>query len=120
MVTVEAYILKNCYFSEKALFRLNSMNINSNLKVVHVENNEEDKTKYKKLNKMDTFPQIFISNGKRRHKIGGSSDLDNLERMIDEMNSYNFSIKSFCLFHDLLNQSKNKVKSKTKKKKKKE
>ena len=105
---IEAYILEDCYFSQKALYRLNSMNIKSKLKIIHVKKDEKIKDKYKKLNNMNTFPQIFILNGKKRHKIGGSSDLDNLERMIDEMKTYEFSIKSFCLFHDLLNKKKKK------------
>jgi glutaredoxin len=102
MISIDIYVLKDCYFSQKALYRLNSLNLNCDINVTKVT--ETTKEKYKRKNKMDTFPQIFILNDKKKFKIGGSTDLDNLERMIDEMNTYEFSIKSFCLFHELLNK----------------
>ena len=104
MITIEAYILENCYFSEKALYRLNSLNIKKHLKITKVT--QKTKDKYKKENKMNTFPQIFIKNGKTRYKIGGSTDLDNIERMVEEIKKYEFSIKEFCLFNDLLTKKK--------------
>lgn len=104
MITIEAYILENCYFSEKALYRLNSLNIKKHLQITKVT--QKTKDKYKKENKMNTFPQIFIKNGKTRYKIGGSTDLDNIERMVEEIKNYEFSIKAFCLFNDLLTKKK--------------
>ena len=61
MITIEAFILENCYFSEKALYRLNSLNIKKHLKITKVT--QQTKDRYKKENKMNTFPQIFIKNG---------------------------------------------------------
>jgi glutaredoxin len=63
--------LSGCPFSKKAEELLEEHQIAFKLiKVSH-----DSKGKYKKLNKMETFPQIFIISKKSRIKIGGSDML---------------------------------------------
>lgn len=69
-------ILKNCPYSEKAFTLLKKLkkkhrfNINSTTITT-----EEEKQYYKKLDKIDTFPHVFVKKNIRYHKIGGCSEL---------------------------------------------
>lgn len=103
IMKVEAYILDGCYFSEKALYSLTKNIKEENLKIINVPDDVKIKNKYKKKNKMSTFPQIFIKVNKKKIKIGGSDDLMNMYRIINEIKTYTFSLESLCLFNDLLN-----------------
>ena len=51
------------------------------------------KDEYKKKHSMETFPQIFIKNaGKKKQKIGGSSDLENYINLINNIKKSKMNI----------------------------
>ena len=52
---------------------------------------QSEKNKYKKMNKMDTFPQIFLVDNDEKIKIGGYSDTINLLALIFENKKINYS-----------------------------
>ena len=70
-----AYILKDCYYSNCANDLLKKQKIN--FKKIDVPQDETIKNKLKKLNKMNTFPQIMYqkNNTSKMEKIGGYDDL---------------------------------------------
>ena len=67
------YILKGCPYSMMANDILKQ---NPNNQLIYVDPSEKDK--YKKLNHMSTFPQIFYIKDGQRIKIGGYDDLSSL------------------------------------------
>lgn len=71
-----AYILKDCYYSSMAsdLLKKNKIKYKKYL----IPQDETIKTKIKKKNKMNTFPQIFfkLSNDSKLVKIGGYDELN--------------------------------------------
>jgi len=80
------YVLAGCPYCNRALQILEENKLKH--KAIIVENTEEKKSFYKKQNKMNTFPQIFIKlRGDDFIKIGGC---DNLIETLD----YCKSIKS--------------------------
>ena len=114
---LEIYSLIGCYFSSKAEYMVTDLKLKNKIKIIKVKCEEKDK--YKKKNNMDTFPQIFVVNGKKRFKIGGSTDLENCLRIIDEIKNNNIDINSLCMFNTLINEkSKNSKNSKNSKKNK--
>ena len=71
------YVLKECPYCNRALDTLKENNIKH--KAIIVENNEEAKSYYKKQNKMNTFPQIFLQVNKDNYiKVGGNDNLEEL------------------------------------------
>jgi glutaredoxin len=95
------YYLDGCYYSNNALqqmIQLNKSKLTS--KEIDKLNNQDfvflkkkknlkvpfnvelvyhrNKSAYKRKNKMMTFPQIFNIEGKRRTKIGGNDDIEQL------------------------------------------
>jgi len=71
------YVLNECPYCNRALNTLKENNIK--YKSIIVENNEESKSYYKKQNKMNTFPQIFLQVNKDNYiKVGGNDDLQEL------------------------------------------
>lgn len=74
------YVLETCPYCNNALRLLNENKIK--YKSIIVENTEEAKNFYKKQNKMNTFPQIFLQQNKDNFiKIGGN---DNLVELLDQ------------------------------------
>lgn len=67
------YILKGCPYSMMAN-ELLKKNLNNQL--IYIDHSEKDK--YKKLNNMSTFPQIFYIKNDKRINIGGYNDLSSL------------------------------------------
>lgn len=67
------YILKGCPYSMLADEILKK---NSNNQLIYVDYSEKDK--YKKMNHMSTFPQIFYIKDGLKIKIGGYDDLSSL------------------------------------------
>ena len=66
------YVLEGCPYCEKALRILNENNMKYKKIVVETE---EEKQYYKKKNKMNTFPQIFLQKSKTENiKVGGCDD----------------------------------------------
>lgn len=70
------------------------------LKIIKV--NQKDKDKFKKKNNMNTFPQIFLVNGKNKIKIGGSDKLENILRIINEVKTYEITLENVCLMNELI------------------
>lgn len=95
------YSLVGCYFSQKAELIMMDYKLGKKLKVIKVL--QKDKSKYKKKNKMETFPQIFIVDSKSKIKIGGSDKLENILRIINEIKTYEITINNVCALNDLIN-----------------
>lgn len=72
---IVAYILKDCYYSSMANDLLKKNRIK--FKKFNVPQDENIKSKIKKKNKMNTFPQIFYQENisSKLKKIGGYDDL---------------------------------------------
>jgi glutaredoxin len=76
---------------------------NIKYKAIIVEDN--DKEKYKKLNKMNTFPQIFINVGQDNYfKIGGNDDLIETLEIVKAINNSNVSLDAVYYLHRLMNK----------------
>jgi glutaredoxin len=65
MIRLQIYSLIGCYFSQKAELSMMDFKLGDKLEIIKVE--DEEKEKYKKLNKMNTFPQIFLLNNKKKN-----------------------------------------------------
>lgn len=91
---IVAYILKDCYYSSMANDLLKKNRIK--FKKFNVPQDENIKSKIKKKNKMNTFPQIFYQENinSKNIKIGG---YDELNHYIEIKNSikYNKLNKNF-------------------------
>jgi glutaredoxin len=72
---INIYSLNGCGYSRRSEVALINNNIEH--KVIKVE--WDNMSKYKKQNKMNTFPQIFyVDKKEKKHKIGGSDDLNKI------------------------------------------
>ena len=85
---IELYILNGCPYCIMAVDILNKKKIKYNSIVVAYDKKEE----YKKLHKMETFPQIFIKKGKQKIKIGGLSELTKYFEIVDNFKKNNIKI----------------------------
>jgi glutaredoxin len=100
-MSIVLYVLKGCPYCNNALILLKENNIKH--KAIVVE--EKDKEKYKKLNKMNTFPQIFINvNGDNYFKIGGFNDLVETMEIVKTIMNSNVSLDSVYYLHKLMNK----------------
>lgn len=109
MTKIKAYCLENCFFSENAKLLLNNNNIEFDLINVKHENKDE----YKKLNKMNTFPQIFLETGDESVKIGGYDDFNKLVKIINDNKNFDNiydKFKNNLNFRDSSNEKKNVLK----------
>lgn len=82
------YALRYCPYSEKAVRISQQLKLKTN--VIWIT--QEDKNRYKKLNNMNTFPQIFYN----KTKIGGCDDLEKLIKICEQINLINIQNKTFC------------------------
>ena len=106
MSKIKAFCLENCYFSENAKLLLNNNNIEFDLVNVRYENKDQ----YKKLNKMNTFPQIFLETGNESVKIGGYDDFNKLINIINDNKKFDdiyYKFKNNLSFQDSKNEKKN-------------
>jgi glutaredoxin len=100
-MSIVLYVLKGCPYCNNALILLKENNIKH--KAIVVE--EKDKEKYKKLNKMNTFPQIFINvNGDNYFKIGGFNDLVETMEIVKTIINSNVSLDAVYYLHKLMNK----------------
>lgn len=74
-----AYLLDNCYYSQEAFHLLKNNHIP--FQYIQVPQDEKIKSKFKKKNKMNTFPQLFLNT----NKIGGYDDLIKYFEIIDQI-----------------------------------
>jgi glutaredoxin len=100
-MSIVLYVLKGCPYCNNALMLLKENNIKH--KAIVVE--DKDKEKYKKLNKMNTFPQIFINvNGDNYFKIGGNDDLVETMEIVKTIMNSNVSLDAVYYLHKLMNK----------------
>jgi glutaredoxin len=90
---------------------LNSLKVLKENKIKHqaiiVENTPEEKNFYKKQNKMDTFPQIFLQIDNDKYmKIGGNYELVNIINYCKTISDSHLSIDS--IYHMYSNMFGNK------------
>jgi glutaredoxin len=95
------YVLETCPYCNQALNVLNQNKIK--YKSIVVENTEEAKRYYKKQNKMDTFPQIFIQESKDNFiKIGGYDNLMDLLNICNNIRSSEISMNAVLHMYKIL------------------
>ena len=95
------YVLEICPYCNNALSILDENKIKYN-KII-VENTEKAKTYYKKQNKMNTFPQIFIQVNKDNYmKVGGSEELNELINYSKSIKSSGVSLDALVLIYKLM------------------
>jgi len=100
---IKLYVLEGCPYCNKALDILKKNKIKH--KKIVVENTEEAKNYYKKKNKMNTFPQIFLDfNESTSMKIGGCSDLENLMDLLNNIKSSGINIDIIYYMYNLLHK----------------
>ena len=88
------YIINGCPFCHKAELLLNSLKIRTRKITVKTS----DKLKYKKQNKMNTFPQILYLKDSKRYKIGGLDELEYLISIVEIKKKFNFDNKTLSFF----------------------
>lgn len=87
------YVLEHCPYCNNSLKILKENKIKH--QTIIVENTIEEKNFYKKQNKMDTFPQIFMQlDSNKFMKIGGNDDLVNIINYCKSISNSNISIDS--------------------------
>jgi glutaredoxin len=91
---IHLYIINGCPFCHKAELLLNSLKLRTNRITVEIS----DKYKYKKRNKMNTFPQIFYIKDKKEYKIGGLDELEYLISIVEIKKKFNFDNKTLSFF----------------------
>ena len=100
-MSIVLYVLKGCPYCNNALMLLKENNIKH--KAIVVE--DKDKEKYKKLNKMNTFPQIFINvNGDNYFKLGGNDDLVETMEIVKTIINSNVSLDAVYYLHKVMNK----------------
>ena len=104
-MSIILYVLKGCPYCDNALMLLKQNNIKH--KSILVETKDMDK--YKKINKMNTFPQIFINIDSNNYfKIGGNDDLVETMEIVKTINNSNVSLDAVYYLHRLMNKKKKK------------
>lgn len=97
------YVLETCPYCNQALTVLSQNKIKH--KSIVVENTEEAKRYYKKQNKMDTFPQIFIQESKDNFiKIGGYDNLMDLLSICSTIKNSEISMNAVSQMCKLLHK----------------
>lgn len=87
------YVLKSCPYCNNAIQMLHDNKYK--YKTIVVNNDEEEKKIYKKINDMKTFPQIFLQvNNDSFIKIGGYNDLIETINQCNNIKESNTSIES--------------------------
>ena len=95
------YVLKDCPYCNNALRILKDNQIEFNS--IYAENIEQ-KELFKKQNKMNTFPQIFLQLDKDNYmKIGGCDNLIELINICNKIKISNTSLDSIYYMYQLLN-----------------
>lgn len=96
------YVLEGCPYCNNSLKLLKDNKIKHKVIVV----DPKDKEKYKKINKMNTFPQIFIAAGKDTYlKIGGNDDFVETLDIVKKIMKSNVSLDAVYYLYRLMNKS---------------
>ena len=93
---ITAFLLEGCGYSEAAGKILKTKKIKH--QIIKVPQDEKIKNNYKKKHKMNTFPQLFFTDEKKKtYKIGGYDDLIYYLDYIENIKSNKLN-KDFILF----------------------
>jgi glutaredoxin-related protein len=93
------YVLETCPYCQNAIQTLQSNKIK--FKTITVNNTEDEKNYYKKQNKMNTFPQIFMQVEKDNYmKLGGNDDLMEIISICKNIKNSNLSMNAIYYFYD--------------------
>lgn len=93
------YVLESCPYCNNSLRILRERKLKHHPIIVK----DEEKEFYKKQNKMNTFPQIFMEIDKDAYiKIGGNSDLEEIINQCDNISNSSVSINSIYYMYQLL------------------
>jgi len=93
------YVLETCPYCQNAIQELKNNKIKH--KTIIVNNTEEDKSYYKKQNKMNTFPQIFMQLKKEEYmKLGGHDDLLEIINICKNIKKSNISMNAIYYFYN--------------------
>jgi len=93
---IHLYIINGCPFCHKAELLLSSLKI----KTKKITVNTIDKTKYKKLHGMNTFPQILYVEKNKKYKIGGLDELEYLISIVEIKKKFDFDYKTLIFFEN--------------------
>lgn len=94
------YVLESCPYCRSALQLLKENNLKH--KSIVVENNE-DKELYKKQNRMDTFPQVFLQVEKDSYmKLGGYDNLSEIVSICKSIKNTDVSMDSIYYMYKTL------------------
>lgn len=91
---INLYVIEGCPFCHKADNLLKSLKLRVNKTIV----SNNDKCKYKKMNKMNTFPQIIYTANNNRYKIGGYEELEYLLSIVELKKKFKFNSKIISYF----------------------
>jgi len=94
MTQLKVFSLEGCYFSQSAEELLNNNNINYCLKKV----TQNEKQAIKDVNKMNTFPQVFLETSKKDIKVGGFTELKSLSELVNKKDNFD------NIFNEISNQ----------------
>lgn len=95
------YVLETCPYCKNSIQTLQSKKIK--FKTIIVNNTEDEKNYYKKQNKMNTFPQIFMQIEKDNYmKLGGNDDLIEIINICENIKKSNVSMNAIYYFYDNL------------------
>jgi glutaredoxin len=106
MYQLKIYSLEGCPYSMNAEKLLKNNNIDFNL----IKVSYDEKDHYKQLNKMNTFPQIFLETNQENIKIGGYSDLNDIYNTINDNTTFDnmlSKLRTKLTFQNTLNEKKN-------------
>tara|TARA_B100000902_G_C27252759_1_gene886186 strand:+ start:282 stop:626 length:345 start_codon:yes stop_codon:yes gene_type:complete len=84
MTQLKVFSLEGCYFSQSAEELLKNNNIDYSLKKV----TQNEKQAIKDINKMDTFPQVFLETSNKDIKVGGFTELKNLNELVNKKDNF--------------------------------
>lgn len=92
---IQIYVLDGCPYCNNALRLLNQYHFQHKITIVE----SHEKEYYKKKNKMNTFPQIFLEmDKKKRIKIGGNDNLEQILSICQMLHQNNISIDVLSFF----------------------
>ena len=94
MTQLKVFSLEGCYFSQSAEELLNNNNINYCLKKV----TQNEKQAIKDVNKMNTFPQVFLETSKKDIIVGGFTELKSLSELVNKKDNFD------NIFNEISNQ----------------
>jgi len=90
MTQLKLFSLEGCYYSQSAEELLNNNNVKYSLQRVK----QTEKQSIKDINKMDTFPQVFLETSNNKIKIGGYSELNNICNIVNNKDNLDDTVNN--------------------------